>query len=676
MNKPINRTTIQSDTNRYKLYPKSAPCCYKKSDGTYDHIDLTFNDSTSNIGDISLLEKNVFSVGIRKDNNPHKYVGVRPDKNQHEGTQQLEFSLVSVNLDGEAQSFNCNTDYEVRVTGAKMKQLVKTNKDFKDFKVEFDIHAKGLPIQNQKYTEETVVRDYAFNLTNLGELEAGNTEHTMDNILTESKNIPYINCCIFKITNDYITTGEYSIEDEFGDSDLSSYSLYSDLYSNGSSVYYKDCIVLCAKSYNIDNYLDIFLTNLCSIYGLEVFDDGGSGKYLTKDGKKVMGYSVKGENEFFLFVNTKEIPDSVKSLFKRKTFNDTSYLDITLDDFKQSIEDNFNLSMQVKVDADYYQPINNKFRFEINNECFSINLPILFDESYNILPLGTMHTLKDNGDGSYRYTKYFNVEGRLNNSSDIKYIDSSLYVSEDEDRPAREYTGEKNSTRFTDARDYTIGTNNQQAQDGVGSENTLRLICGDEGTKSVGQFATTVTFKLWHTIYYFDSSGITDTVTALSWKHLSSYFENTSSYNDTSIIFLKSTNPSYGGNNDNRAWNDIYGHTSGWDADDVTEYSGEIVIDGTNTTDIASADNYTSTFNSDARSDLEDDDEFSFAIMEYDQYYLNDYDSSYGVSITGRRTFYSSETDNSDSSKRPYLDVTTDSGTAVTDNAVFFGANF
>ena len=169
MNKPINRTTIQSDTNRYKLYPKSAPCCYKKSDGTYDHIDLTFNDSTSNVGDISLLEKNVFSVGLRKDNNPHKYVGVRPDKNQHEGTQQLEFSLVSVNLDGEAQSFNCNTDYEVRVTGSKMKQLVKANKDFKDFKVEFDIHAKGLPIKNQKYTEETVVRDYDFNLINLGD---------------------------------------------------------------------------------------------------------------------------------------------------------------------------------------------------------------------------------------------------------------------------------------------------------------------------------------------------------------------------------------------------------------------------------------------------------------------------------------------------------------------------
>ncbi len=673
MNNPINRTTIQSDTNRYKLYPKSAPCCYKKSDGTYDHIDLTFNDSTSNIGDISLLEKNVFSVGIRKDNNPHKYVGVRPDKNQHEGTQQLEFSLVSVNLDGEAQSFNCNTDYEVRVTGAKMKQLVKTNKDFKDFKVEFDIHAKGLPIQNQKYTEETVVRDYAFNLINLGEVEVGNTSHTLDNVLTDSKDIPYINCCISKITNDYITTGEYSIEDEFGDSDLSSYVIDSNLFPNGSSVYYKDCIILYAKCYNIDNYLDIFLTTLCSIYGLEVFDDGLPGKYLTKDGKKVMGYAIR-ENEFFLFVNTKEIPDSIKSLFKRKTFNDTSYLDITLDDFKQSIEDNFNLSLQVKVDADYYQPINNKFRFEINNECFNINLPILFDESYNILPLGTMHTLKDNGDGSYRYTKYFNVEGRLANSSDIKYIDSSLYVSEDEDRPFRYVNFQKTSSRFTTDRNQSQALS-MLTQD-TGNEDYLRIICGDEGTVTSGSFSTTYRWNNYHTLYWFDSSGITDTVTALSWKHLSSYYENTSGYSDTSIMFLKGSHQSYSGDNSAYAWNDFDGWTSGWDADDVTEYTSEIVIDGTNTNAIGSADNYTSTFNSDARSDLENNDVFGFGIVEYDQYYLDDFDSSYGATSTGRRLFYSSETDHSDSSKRPYLDVTTDSGTAVTDNAVFFGANF
>ena len=103
MNNPINRTTIQTASNKYKLYTKNAPCCYKKADGTYDHIDLTFNDATSTIGNISLLEKNIVSVGIRKDNNPHKYVGIRPDNNQANGTQQLEFTLINVELDGESQ---------------------------------------------------------------------------------------------------------------------------------------------------------------------------------------------------------------------------------------------------------------------------------------------------------------------------------------------------------------------------------------------------------------------------------------------------------------------------------------------------------------------------------------------------------------------------------------------
>ena len=143
------------------------------------------------------------------------------------------------------------------------------------------------------------------------------------------------------------------------------------MYPKGSSIYYKNCIVLSAKCYNLDNYLDIFLINLCSIYGLEIFDDGGSGKYLTKNGKKVMGYSVKGENEFLLFVNTTAIPDSIESLFKRKTFEDTSYLDITLDEFKQSLETNLDLSLQLKVDSDYYKPIEDKFKFKISNRFIS-----------------------------------------------------------------------------------------------------------------------------------------------------------------------------------------------------------------------------------------------------------------------------------------------------------------
>ena len=94
------------------------------------------------------MDKGVMSVGKRKGNNPTKVVGIRPDKNQHLGTQQLEFSLVNVELDGVSQSFNVETDLEIRLLPSTVFQLVKANKDFKDFKVEFDIHNTGLELQN------------------------------------------------------------------------------------------------------------------------------------------------------------------------------------------------------------------------------------------------------------------------------------------------------------------------------------------------------------------------------------------------------------------------------------------------------------------------------------------------------------------------------------------------
>ena len=44
------------------------------------------------------------------------------------------------------------------------------------------------------------------------------------------------------------------------------------VYPNGSSVYYKDCIILIAKMYNIEdsNINDIFVNKMCNEYGLEV----------------------------------------------------------------------------------------------------------------------------------------------------------------------------------------------------------------------------------------------------------------------------------------------------------------------------------------------------------------------------------------------------------------------
>ena len=251
--KPINRTRVQVGENRYRIYDKKAPLFYKKPNGTYDSIDHTFNDATSTIGDISLMDKGILSVGKRKGNNPHKVVGIRPDNNQHLGTQQLEFSLINVELDGESQDFNVEDDLEIKLRAARVMQLVKLHKTFNDCKIEFDIYAKGLELQNKKYTENKVIRDYGFNLTNLGDIEAGVTDITLNNMFSEDKDIPYIDAKVFKITNDYITTGQYSNAEEFGDSDLSQYILNNDLYQNGSGMYYKDCLIFVAKVHNIEN---------------------------------------------------------------------------------------------------------------------------------------------------------------------------------------------------------------------------------------------------------------------------------------------------------------------------------------------------------------------------------------------------------------------------------------
>ena len=82
MNKAINRTTVQVEDNKYKVY--CAPLFYKDENGDYSDIDLTFEDSKSTIGDISLMNKGILSVGKRKDKNPYKITGIRPGEKLHE----------------------------------------------------------------------------------------------------------------------------------------------------------------------------------------------------------------------------------------------------------------------------------------------------------------------------------------------------------------------------------------------------------------------------------------------------------------------------------------------------------------------------------------------------------------------------------------------------------------
>mgnify|MGYP003131640774 CR=1 FL=1 len=689
MYNPINRTTVQVEENKFRVYPKQGPLFYKKSNGELNEIDLTFNDSTSTIGDISLMNKGILSVGKRKDKNPYKITGVRPD-NCQTGEKQLEFSVVNIELDDEKQNFD---DIEILLSPNSIYQLVKLNKQFSKIKIEFDIHAKGLELVNNKYTEKTTICDYGFNLNNVGQ-KSGNEMLSIHNSYANlDKEIPYLDFTVGLINDKFITMGQYTESEEFGESNLANYSIYNDMYTHGSAVYYEDAIVFTMHSYNIINFENIILNNLCALYGLEVFDDDGYGKYLTKDNKKVIGYYVK-DNVFVGFINTKEISDNIKNLFIRKTFEDTSYLNITLDDFCNDISNAFNKNLKIEVDSSYYE--GNSYEFKINNESLYINKPIAFDKNFNELYYFTTHTLTDNNDGSYRYTKYLLPETALN-INDATYIDATLSVASEtcqllSGRPLGTDAGivgffyssgrKKTSTNFTAIRNETTGSGFP-----VGGITTNFGVVGDYGAvrPSSSQFGTTFAYNytIQKVYFNFDCSSVTDTVDDMDFvmraKFQSQYTTgNTGGIADHSIILLKGD---VGSNIGNDRWNDFTGHTSNWSASDVTEYSGEFVTSDT------SYDYRTIPMTSDAKTDLKNLSKLELLVVDYDQYYLNSLNTSWAYNPQGSftnnvirsefRQTIMNDAQTSTTSYRPYIEfTTTTTPTAPTENATFFGANF
>ena len=700
MYNPINRTSVRVAEDKIRVYPKNAPLFYKDSSGNLNDIDLTFNDTVSSIGEISLMNKGVVSVGKRKGNNPEKVVGIRPDNTQ-DGSKQLEFSLNAIKINGENEEFNVETDLEIMLKLSKVLQLVKLNKNFSQCEIEFTIHLKGMEIINNKHDNNSKIQEYGFNITNIGENIGSDTLGMYNGYSSLNKDISYLDFYVGKITDEYITTGQYTNEEEFGDSDLSDYTL-EQMYLGGSSIYFKNCIILACKPYNIDNFENSIVNNLCDLYDLEIFNDGGAGVYFTKDNKKVGGY-YSNNNTFFAFFNTTEIPDKIKTLFKRKNFEETSFLDITASELEEGIKSRFDKDLDINVDSNYYKQNNNgTFEIKVNKESFFIKRPIVFNESYIIQNYDTNHTLKNNGNGTLTYTKYI----AINNSLDInnaKYIDTAVYVSEAEDNgivkqgatSSSSITGRTSTTAETVQTDGDFNTdravplfkvNNTAVNSGV---DTCQPIAGrnynvTSSTSQGGGTTTTYRTRNIQTHYVFDSSSIS-AATAISWKQIGGYVHaidigNTEGEQFTSInvILLKSNTE--GGNNITN-WNDFVGfNASGWTSSDTTEYSSSHNVSasytfsrwvndpsGTSTTQII-------TMNSDALTDFNDDDDFKFVIMDHDRYYSNDATARAG--FEGVDYFVGAQIDNTTTAYRPYLEITGGATVTPSNNAVFFGTNF
>ena len=674
---PINRTTDKISDTEYRVFAKSNPHYYKTDQGTFEEIDLTFNDATSKIGDISLMRKNVFSVGIRKDKDPSKYIGIRPDNNQN-GDQQIELSVENVKIDGSSIDLDLD-DFDAHILRGRLFHYYKSG-IFKDIEIQYKIHLTGVEIANEKHKEETLIRkDLKTEFINLGQDTGSNIldRYASDSAINDES--CYIRFYYGQITDDFITTGEYNQSTEFGSNNLSNYTLH-DLYKIGGSTYLKNSIVFYMSS-NIDEFDELGLINICNKYDLEIKDD----KYFYKNNKKVGAY-LMDQSKLLGYINTQAIPENVKTLFIRKTFDQTDFIDLTLDQFEVDLKNQFNYNLEsISVDHDYYKGDN--YYIKISNNYYIIDTPLIMDFDKQIISEGQdlFHSLKDLGDGSYLYTKFLTVKGALKNFGNTpRYVDVDIESTASDMRGYYKITGTTASPSLQTSANLTTMRNatssNQFGSPGV----TYNWFARKLLTKNSGSGGNNQTYSHYQCHISFDVSAISN-ATAVSWKH-HSYCENdTGVSGDTlgdldgiSYVVAKSTKPTdtWTIANSKDSWNDWVGFTSSWDLDsDLTAYTGRL----TKTTPSGTVGTTTGAWttddlNSDALTDLNADSTLKMGLMEYDAYADGDIDSSWtcqGLG-TGRKAIAALYV-NYATGYEHHLIVT---APAATDNSVFFGCNF
>ena len=344
--------------------------------------------------------------------------------------------------------------------------------------------------------------------------------------------------------------------------------------------------------------------------------------------------------------------------------------------------------MSIEVNDNYYEPINDKFDFKISEKSYYICNPIAFDSEYNRLNYYTTHTLTNNEDGSYRYTKYLKPESSLNVNT-AQYLDADLALNQSASgRFMNELRYVPSALFLTSMRDAVSTSINGS---NVGNTVVAVACCGDQRTKTVstpinGPSTTTNKWRRYQTHFIFNTSGIGETVTSATLKQRGFVTDNrnigngsgTSSNTDISVIALKST---WDGSDSKVSsvypqFNDFTGHTSGWDDTDVTEYSGEAVWPATSGT----SQDQDITLNSDAKTDMENDSTFKIVVIDYDEFYLDSFDSSYAIPSSANNIHARITTTFAynyiGTSYRPYIEYSTGTVSTPTENAVFFGTNF
>ena len=514
----ISRNTKKVNNKHYISHRDK----YYKDGNNYFEANTDFNDSQSNAGNIHLINKNIFSYGIRKDKDTNKLFGLRPDDIQ-DGSKQIEFSVNNIKYNGKDYDLSLTDSVanknEVDLGDIKIinypgvfRQLYKAI-DVKDFVITLDIDLTGYSIKNSQYTEEKTIKDtITCEVFNVGE-NTGNT-HISNFSSNVSNNIPSTNdkklsFLIGKITDKNIMLGGYSREDQFTDVNLNGYTTTNGPHNsnessaNGGSTYLENAISIYCKGQNIDEeyFEDILLNNICDKYNLtllrtdpESTDD--IGEYFLYNGKKVGSWYILEDNQFVAYFNTQPIPDDVKSLFKTKDFQDTSYLNLDLSSTITDFENQFNYNMtKVEANITHYIADNNVFTIEDSDgRWINLNCPYVVDSDYNFTDIQCGHSLEYISENKYRYKKFIYPEcGMLLNMKGTYYIDPTVSVDS-----KRFDVIKTNTTSWANARNSSSYS---------GSHSQANLAKASRITTS-GQAGTTTTYTVLRSSYRWDTSSV------------------------------------------------------------------------------------------------------------------------------------------------------------------------
>lgn len=174
----VSRYAIETTTNtpgvrKYRLNTVDSPVAY--FDGTLYHtvnpVSL-LDTSTAKAGGIFLRDKNLSSIGVKKADDPYKFIGFRPDNRQN-GDVQLEFSIESIEIDGKEVSVDLSKNEQamdsvtnlgslaVSVEKNGCRVLVPCSRNAEGFKIVFRMHTKGLNVMYRPRTDVWAMQEFS-----------------------------------------------------------------------------------------------------------------------------------------------------------------------------------------------------------------------------------------------------------------------------------------------------------------------------------------------------------------------------------------------------------------------------------------------------------------------------------------------------------------------------------